>query len=133
MKVRLSNYRQAPRKVRLIADVVRGKDVSDALTVLTHMKKRAALPFAKLIQGAVSNAKEQGEREENLMIKSVQVDKGYTFKRYRPRARGRASRIDKHTSNIKLELQVKPEAKPKTEKKTKPKAEKKEKAKTKSK
>ena len=104
MKASVSNYRQAPRKVRLIANLVRGKDVKSALEILSNVQKRAAEPFAKLIKGAVSNAKEQGLPTENLKISKVQVDKGFTFKRYRPRARGRASKIDKHTSHIRLEL-----------------------------
>jgi len=107
MKASVKNYRQAPRKVRLIANLVRGKDVKSALEVLSHIQKRAASPFAKLIKGAVSNAKEQGIKEEGLKIGRVQVDKGFTFKRFRARARGRASRIDKHTSHIKLELENK--------------------------
>ena len=107
MKASVKNYRQAPRKVRLIANLVRGKKVSHALDILSHIQKRAAGPFAKLIKGAVSNAKEQGIGEDGLVIKKVQVDKGFTFKRYRPRARGRASKIDKHTSHIKLELDKK--------------------------
>lgn len=106
MKAKVSNYRQAPRKVRLIADLIRGKKVSHALDVLSHMEKRAAGPFAKLIKSAVANAKadSEGVKEDELTIKRVQVDKGFTFKRYRPRARGRASKIDKHTSHIDIEL-----------------------------
>jgi large subunit ribosomal protein L22 len=104
MKSSVKNYRQAPRKVRLIANLVRGKRVEHALDILSHIQKRAAKPFAKLIEGAVSNAKEQGLPTEELKISKVQVDKGFTFKRYRPRARGRASKIDKHTSHIRLEL-----------------------------
>lgn len=105
MKAQVSNYRQAPRKVRLVANLVRGKKVNHALTVLSHLQKRAAGPFAKLIKSAVANAKEQGVSEDELVIKKVQVDKGFTFKRYRARARGRAAMIRKHTSNVKLELE----------------------------
>ena len=104
MKASVKNYRQAPRKVRLIANLVRGKQVDHALDVLAHTKKRAAEPFAKLIKSAVANAKEAGENTEDLVVKTVMVDKGFTFKRFRARARGRAARIDKHTSHVKLEL-----------------------------
>ena len=107
MKASVSNYRQAPRKVRLIANLVRGKDVKSALEILSNVQKRAAEPFAKLIKGAVSNAKEQGIREDGLKVGKVQVDSGFTFKRFRARARGRASRINKHTSHIKVELEAK--------------------------
>lgn len=104
MKASVKNYRQAPRKVRLLANLVRGKGVVHALEVLAHTKKRAAEPFAKLIKSAVANAENQGEKADDLKITNVQVDKGFTFRRYRARARGRGARIDKHTSHIKLEL-----------------------------
>ena len=104
MKASLSNYRQAPRKVRLIADLVRGKDVPSALEILKHTQKKASEPFTKLINSAVANAKQDGISEDVLSIGTVQVDKGFTFKRFRARARGRAARINKHTSHIKLEL-----------------------------
>ena len=104
MKASVSNYRQAPRKVRLIANLVRGKKVDHAIAVLTNIHKRAAGPFAKLIEAAVANAKNEGLTTDDLVIKAVQVDKGFTFKRFRARARGRAGSIHKHTSHIKLEL-----------------------------
>lgn len=107
MKAILSNYRQSPRKVRLIADLVRGKNVNNAITVLSHVKKRAAQPFKKLIESAVSNAKTQGINKDNLVIKEIKVDKGFTFKRFRARARGRASSIHKHTSNVMIKLEDK--------------------------
>lgn len=104
MKAFLKNYRQSPRKVRLIADVVRGKKVADALTALRFIDKRAAGPFAKVIQSAVANATSTGKDEANLFIKTVTVDKGVTAKRFMPRARGSASRINKRNSHIRVEL-----------------------------
>ena len=104
MKAFLKNYRQSPRKVRLIADLVRGKKVADALTTLKFVDKRAAGPFAKVIESAVANAKDQGKNVENLFIKTVAVDKGVVYKRFMPRARGSASRINKRNSHIKVEL-----------------------------
>jgi len=104
MKAFLKNYRQSPRKVRLIADLVRGKKVSDALTTLKFVDKRASGPFAKLIESAVANAKDQGKNIENLFIKTVAVDKGIVMKRFMPRARGSASRINKRNSHISIEL-----------------------------
>lgn len=104
MKASVKNYRQAPRKVRLIADLVRGKDVEHAITVLTHLQKKGANPFKKLIESAVANAKEQGIEKDSLIVKEIKVDKGFTFKRFRPRARGRASSIHKHTSNVLVKL-----------------------------
>jgi len=107
MKAILKDYRQSPRKVRLLADLVRGKKVSDALATLTFVDKRAAGPFAKVIASAVANAKQAGADESKLFIKAVAVDKAATLKRSMPRARGSASRINKRNSHISVELGVK--------------------------
>lgn len=104
MKALLKNYRQSPRKVRLIAGLVRGKRVADALTTLQFVDKRAAGPFAKVIQSAAANAKSQGKAADTLFIKDVRVDKGIVYKRFMPRARGSASRINKRNSHISVEL-----------------------------
>ena len=104
MKAFLKNYRQSPRKVRLLADLVRGKSVADALTTLQFVDKRAAEPFAKVIKSAVANAKDQDKNTENLFVKAVQVNKGIVLKRFMPRARGSASRINKRNSHISVEL-----------------------------
>jgi large subunit ribosomal protein L22 len=104
MKAVLKNYRQSPRKVRLIADVVRGKKVEKALAQLQFVDKRASGPFAKVIASALANAKAQGVPTEGLIIKKVAVDKGEVFKRFMPRARGSASRINKRNSHITVEL-----------------------------
>lgn len=107
MKAVLKNYRQSPRKVRLIADLVRGKKVTDALHTLQFVDKRASGPFAKLIQSAQANAVQKGENAEKLFIKTVTVDQAATLKRFRARARGSASRINKRNSHIAVELGVK--------------------------
>lgn len=104
MKAFLKNYRQSPRKVRLIADLVRGKQVSKALQMLTFVNKRAALPVTKLIESAVANARIQGTPVETLVIRKIAVDKGTVAKRFMPRARGAAARINKRSSHITLEL-----------------------------
>ena len=104
MKAFLKNYRQSPRKVRLIADLVRGKKVSEALTTLQFVDKRAAGPFAKMIKSAVANATDQGKDTANLVVKTVTVNKGVTYRRMMPRARGSASRINKRNSHILVEL-----------------------------
>ena len=104
MKAILKNYRQSPRKVRLIAGLVRGKNTNDALTTLQFVDKRAAGPFAKVIQSAVANAKEQGKDTDKLFVKTVAVNKGTIIKRSMPRARGSASRINKRNSHISVEL-----------------------------
>ncbi len=107
MKAVLKNYRQSPRKVRLIADLVRGKKVADALGILKFADKRAAEPFAKVIRSAQANAVQAGADAEKLFIKTVAVNKGVTLKRFRARARGSASRINKRSSHITVELGTK--------------------------
>lgn len=105
MKARLKNYRQAPRKVQLIASFVRGKQVTRAITELTHLNKRAAKSFKKLIESAAANAKEaHGLDRDQLVVKEARVDKGFTFTRFRPRSRGRAAPIRKRTSHISITL-----------------------------
>lgn len=104
MKAILKNYRQSPRKVRLVADVLRGDSVDTALTKLQFLDKRAALPIQKLIQSAVANAEQDGYERSALHISSVRVDEGVVLKRFMPRARGAASRINKRNSHITVEL-----------------------------
>ncbi len=104
MKVTLKNYRQSPRKVRLVVDVVRGKGVNEALAALKFIDKRAALPIAKLIESGVANVKQAGKSTEKLFIEKITVDKAATLKRFRPRARGSAARINRRNSHISLEL-----------------------------
>lgn len=104
MKAILKNYRQSPRKVRLVADVIRGKKVADALNALRFVEKRAADPIAKVINSAVANAIQAGNNPNSLKISHVSVDKGTTIKRFMPRARGSASRINKRSSHITVTL-----------------------------
>lgn len=105
MKAKLSNYRQAPRKVRLLADLVRGKSVPEALTTLAFAAKRASTPVAKLIASAAANAKVVGGlTAEQLQVKAITVNKGRLLKRSMPRARGSAFPIHKHSSHIEVEL-----------------------------
>ncbi len=104
MKAILKNYRQSPRKVRLIADVVRGKKVTEAINLLKFVDKRAAVPFAKVVESAVANAVVAGKDPARLIIKKVAVDKGTVLKRFTPRARGSASRVNKRSSHISVEL-----------------------------
>ncbi len=104
MKAYLHNYRQAPRKVRLVAGLIKGKHVDVAMLELKHLAKRAALPIEKLLASAIANAKVGGADVANLMVKDVQVDKGIVMKRHMPRAFGRASAIHKHSSHVTLVL-----------------------------
>jgi large subunit ribosomal protein L22 len=105
MKAYLKNYRQAPRKVRLVADLVRGKKVKDALILLAFTPKRAADQVQKVILSAVANAKQKGvDDAEDLIIKDIHVDKGMSFVRYFPRARGRGTPIQRESSHITVAL-----------------------------
>lgn len=116
----LSSYRQSPRKVRLMADLVKGKLVTIALLELHHRSKRAAPVFEKLIRSAVANAKVLGMNEKTLMVKEIRVDKGSVLKRSMPRAHGRAFPIHKHTSHIFVSLSDGIDAKGKNEKEVAP-------------
>lgn len=104
MKAFLKNYRQSPRKVRLIAGLVRGKKVEEALRTLSFVDKRASLPFAKVIRSAAANAKQTGREISSLTIAKVSVDKGEVQTRFMPRARGSASPINRRSSHITVEL-----------------------------
>ena len=104
MKASLNNYRQSPRKVRAVADVVRGLPVSKALDVLKFADRRAGGPLLKLLNSALASAKESGGDISSLVIKSLTVDGGVTLKRFMPRARGSGYRIKKRTSHISILL-----------------------------
>ena len=104
MKAFLKNYRQAPRKVRLVASLVKGKSVSVAIAELDFLAKRAGLPIKKLLLSAVANAKSMGIEAENLFIKELTVDKGITMKRMMPAAMGTGHRINKRTSHLNIVL-----------------------------
>lgn len=108
MKAQLSSYRQSPRKVRQVANLVRGKSTGVALTELSFLPKRAALPIQKLIASAIANAlKNNGAKLESLVIRAISVTKGPTLKRSMPRSRGMANRINKRTSIVTVELSEK--------------------------
>jgi large subunit ribosomal protein L22 len=101
----LKNYRQSPRKVRSVANLVRGKSAIEAMYILTFLPKKATGPLGVLLQSAVANAKNNFNIEkEGLFIKELRVDAGVTLKRSMPRARGSASRINKRSSHVLLTL-----------------------------
>jgi large subunit ribosomal protein L22 len=100
----LKTYRQSPRKVRLVADTVRGKRVEEALTILSFMPKRAALPLQKLVASAMANAKNLSVATENLVVKEMMVDAGPILYRRQPRSRGMANPIRKRTSHVRVVL-----------------------------
>lgn len=104
MKAFLKNYRQSPRKVRLVAGLVKGKSVTEAIAELDFLAKRAGEPIKKLLLSAVANAKQMGVEAENLFIKELRVDKGIVMKRMMPAAMGSGHRINKRTSHLSLLL-----------------------------
>src|SRR3989344_261441 len=105
MKAILRSYRQAPRKVRLVANLIKGKTVPRALVELDVLPKRASGPMKKLLMSAVANAKENdGVDLVNLFVKEVRVDQGTILKRSIPKSHGTAHPIHKHTSHIMIEL-----------------------------
>lgn len=107
MKVsaKLRYLRIAPRKVRLVADLIRGKSVEEAQTILNFTTKKAAQVLLKLLKSAIANAKTNFQLEEkNLYISKILVDEGPKYKRWMPRARGMATPIQKKTSHVTIVL-----------------------------
>jgi len=97
--------RIAPRKARLLVDLVRGKKVGEALNILAFTKKAFAKALTKLINSAVANAQQNKQMDvDTLVVKRISVDGGPTLKRFMPRAMGRATMIRKRTSHITVVL-----------------------------
>jgi large subunit ribosomal protein L22 len=102
---KLRYLRITPRKVRVVADLIRGKKVDHALAQLAYVEKRAAEPLAKLLRSAVANADQASKGSvdvDQLVVKSLMVDQGPSLRRFMPRAMGRAFKITKKTSHISL-------------------------------
>ncbi|MEJ0053835.1 MAG: 50S ribosomal protein L22 [bacterium] len=105
MKAELTGYNQAPRKVRLVTDMVKGKTVEAALAALTFFPKRAAEPIAKLIKSAAANAKQQGVEEPmKLVVKNIEVNSSGMLTRFRARAMGRSATIRHRKSRVAVTL-----------------------------
>jgi len=105
VKAELKNYRQSPRKVRLVADLIRGKKAEEALTLLAFTIKRSSDPIKKLLESAIANADHNFDiKVSDLFVKEIRVDEGPTLKRFRARAHGRASSIRKRTSRVLINL-----------------------------
>jgi large subunit ribosomal protein L22 len=101
----LRNVRVSPRKVRLVADVVRGQNVNDAIRTLRIMNKRSAPMLKKLIESAIANAKDRATIDvDRLVVAETFVNQGKTLKRWLPRAQGRATEILKRASHITVRL-----------------------------
>jgi large subunit ribosomal protein L22 len=102
--------RVAPRKARLVADLIRGKKAGIAQGILTHSPKRAAIQMEKLLRSALANLMDSEEARgidvNDAVVREVRVDEGPTLKRWRPRAMGRATRIRKRTSHMMLVVEA---------------------------
>ena len=93
--------RIAPRKVRIVADLIRGKSVTDALAILKFTPKRGAVLLNKVLRSAIANAENNFDLDsDNLIVSKCFIDQGPTLKRIHPRSRGQAFSILKHTSHI---------------------------------
>ena len=108
VKAKLKYARVNAYRTRLVADLVRGMDVNEAIRTLTFMKRKSAGMIKKLIESAVANAEQKQVIDvDNLFVKTISVDQGPSFKRFLPRAQGRATQILKKQSHINLVLDEK--------------------------
>ena len=111
---KLNDVPTSPRKMRLVADTIRGKEVNQALDLLKFSKREASIRLEKLLRSAIANweAKNQDQAKEldngNVYVKTIKVDEGRTLKRIRPCPQGRAGRIRKRSNHVTIVLDVKP-------------------------
>lgn len=104
------SVRIAPRKVRLVIDLIRGKNVGEAVAILRLTQRGASPVVEKVLKSAIANAEHNYEMDpDNLMVSEAYVNEGATLKRFRPRAQGRASKINKRTSHVTLVVTEKKE------------------------
>jgi large subunit ribosomal protein L22 len=116
VKATANGVRISPRKVQVVAALVRGRTVDDALTILTHTPRRSAVAVRKVIESAKANATHNhGYKSDGLKITEISVTHGPTLKRYRPAARGRALKFQRRSSHIRVVIEgdLRPAAKPK--------------------
>lgn len=100
------HMRVSPTKVREVIDLIRGKDVNSSVAILTHVNKGFKDKIRKVLDSAISNAKQKGLSEDQLFISKIFADQGPTWKRFRAAAFGRATRILKKTTHLTIELDV---------------------------
>ena len=119
---KVRNIRVTPMKARRVINLIRGKQASEALGILRFAPQAASEPIYKLVEAAIANAKVKADAsnsyvdEDDLVISQAYVDEGITLKRFRPRAQGRAFRINKRTSHITVVVATPDEAAPKNNK-----------------
>jgi large subunit ribosomal protein L22 len=103
-RAQLRGLRMSARKVQVLADLIRNKPVEEALTTLAFQHRAGAPHLKKVLDSAIANADQKGMDLDRLVVSDVQVDKGPNMRRYMPRAHGRATRIRKQTSHIRVAL-----------------------------
>jgi large subunit ribosomal protein L22 len=112
---KLRYVRVSAQKARLVADLVRGRDVSEAIEMLSFVQKKSAPIIRKVVESALANAEQAAERDnveldiDQLFVRTILVDQGPTLRRFRPRAQGRATKIQKKTSHITVHLDTRDE------------------------
>jgi large subunit ribosomal protein L22 len=103
----LKRFRESPRKVRMVADMIRGRSVDDALSILKLQQRKAAKMLSKVLGSAIANATENEKADaEKLVVTNVSVDGGPVTKRWMPRSMGRANRINSRTSHVTITVDV---------------------------
>lgn len=114
---KLNNYPTSPRKMRLLADLIRGMEVEKALGVLQFNPKHPAVPLFKLLKSAINNWEQKNAEEKvedaNLVVKTIMVDGGRVIKRMRPAPQGRGYRVRKRSNHVTLIVDSKPVVSPK--------------------
>ncbi|HQP10755.1 MAG TPA: 50S ribosomal protein L22 [Candidatus Omnitrophota bacterium] len=99
--------RVSPTKIRQVIDLIRGKDVSTSMAILTHVDKGSTGMITKVLGSAIQNAKQKGLSEDQLFVSKVRADQGPSWRRYRSAAFGRATGILKRTTHLTIELDLK--------------------------
>jgi large subunit ribosomal protein L22 len=106
VQAKARHIRVSPVKIRQVIDLIRGKNVSTSLALLTHVNKGSTKIITKVLDSAISNAKQKGLSEDQLFISKIYADHGPSWKRFRSAAFGRATGISKKTSHLTIELDL---------------------------
>jgi large subunit ribosomal protein L22 len=103
----LKGFRESPRRVRMVAEMIRGKKAGDALTILAFQPRKAAKMLSKVLNSAIANATENDELDaDSLVVTKVEIDGGPIQKRWLPRSMGRANRLNRRTSHVTVTVDV---------------------------
>ena len=106
-KAILRKFRQSPRKVRMVADMIRGRSVDDAMSILRLQQRKAAAMLSKVLGSAIANATENEKADsDKLVVTQVYIDGGPTSRKFMPRSMGRANRINSRTSHVTVVVDI---------------------------